>query len=73
MTDFTALGDTVNAAARLSSEAAAGEVLISESAITAAGIGVTYLERRELMLRGPEAPLAVRVARAETPSLLVTL
>ena len=66
VTDFTALGDTVNAAARLASEAKAGEVLVSEDAIANAGGDGSALERRELALRGREAPLTVRVAGHET-------
>jgi adenylate cyclase len=50
--DFTALGDTVNAAARLSGMAGAGEVLISAEAATAAGFETNGLERRTLELRG---------------------
>jgi adenylate cyclase len=64
--DFTALGDAVNTAARLASEARAGEVLVSDDAIANAARGESdlgaALERRELSLRGREARLAVRVA-----------
>ena len=51
--DFTALGDTVNVAARLAENAGAGEVLLSEDAYAAAGLG--DLERRSLGLRGKDA------------------
>jgi len=60
--DFTALGDTVNSAARLASAAADGEVLVSEDALELAGLDPGGLERRVLTLRGREAPLPVRVA-----------
>jgi adenylate cyclase len=60
--DFTALGDAVNVTARLTSLAAAGEVLVSEEAYAAAGLELD-LERRVLELRGRTAPLAVRVLR----------
>jgi adenylate cyclase len=63
VTDFTAVGDTVNTAARLASEAGGGEVLISEAALGMVGLDPGGLERRELSLRGREASLAVRVAR----------
>ena len=66
VTDFTALGDTVNAAARIASSAAAGEVLISEDALANAEIGDVALERRELSLRGRDATLAVRSALVDT-------
>lgn len=62
--DFTALGDSVNVTARLASLAGAGEVLITEAAHTASGSDLGALDRRELSLRGREAPLAVRVLRA---------
>jgi adenylate cyclase len=65
VTDFTALGDTVNAAARLASEARAGECLVSEAALDNAGVRLDDAEQRELGLRGREAPLAVRVAALE--------
>lgn len=57
--DFTALGDTVNAAARLASAAKAGEVLVSDAAIANAGATVDHAERRDLELRGREATLPV--------------
>jgi adenylate cyclase len=50
--DFTALGDTVNAAARLNGLAGAGEILISTDAASAAGLDTSGLERRTLELRG---------------------
>jgi adenylate cyclase len=62
--DFTALGDAVNVTARLASLAGAGEVLISEAAYTASASDFSDLERRELSVKGRDAPLAVRVLRA---------
>jgi adenylate cyclase len=59
--DFTALGDSVNIAARLASLAAEGEVLVSEAAAREAGIRTAGLERRELKLKGKSAAVAVRV------------
>jgi adenylate cyclase len=55
--DFTALGDTVNAAARLSALAGAGEVLISANAARAAELDTAELEQRTLDLRGRDEPL----------------
>jgi adenylate cyclase len=52
--DFTALGDTVNIAARLRSAAGPGEILVSEAAASAAGLDVSGLEHRDLELRGRE-------------------
>lgn len=59
--DFTALGDTVNTAARLGSEADAGDVLVSEATAAAAGLDTTGLERRHLILRGRQEPIDVVV------------
>ena len=61
--DFTALGDTVNTAARLVSSAAAGELVLGEAVYAAAAERLPDLEHRTLNLRGKDAPLAVRVWR----------
>jgi adenylate cyclase len=61
--DFTALGDAVNVTARLASLASAGEALISEAAYTASGSDIGDFERRELSVKGRDAPLWVRVLR----------
>ena len=50
--DFTALGDAVNAAARLSALAGTGEILVSSAAAEAAGLDTNGLETRTLELRG---------------------
>jgi adenylate cyclase len=52
--DFTALGDTVNTAARLTSMAKAGEIVISDAAAAAAELDTSGLEQRTLDLRGRE-------------------
>lgn len=61
--DFTALGDNVNVAARLASNAGAGEVLVSDAAYTATGLDLGDLERRQLELKGKSEPTGVRVLR----------
>jgi adenylate cyclase len=50
--DFTALGDSVNTAARLAASAAAGEILVSSASAKAAGLDTAGLELRTLALRG---------------------
>lgn len=59
VTDFTALGDTVNTAARLQSEAAAGQLVVSETLFEYAPLSAG--EPREVHLRGRETPILVRV------------
>ena len=61
--DFTALGDNVNIAARLASNAGAGEVLISDAAYEAAGLDLGELAHRELELKGKVATTGVWVLR----------
>jgi len=62
LTDFAALGDEVNLAARIASQAAAGEVLVSRPALEAASIG-DPLEWRDLTLKGISQPVAAAVVR----------
>jgi adenylate cyclase len=64
--DFTAVGDTVNTAARLGSEAAAGELLVSIAAVEAGGLDTTGLERRSLRLKGKAEPVDVVVITADS-------
>ena len=62
--DFTALGDTVNATARLTSLAGPGEILVSASTAKASGLDTSALEMRTLSLRGREEVTEVWVAAA---------
>jgi class 3 adenylate cyclase len=55
------LGDAANIAARLSTEAGVGEILISEPAFAAAKIQLGDLEKRTLSLKGRSEPLQVWV------------
>jgi adenylate cyclase len=50
--EMTAMGDTVNVAARLASAAGAGELLATEAAFEAARLPADGLERRSLELKG---------------------
>jgi adenylate cyclase len=61
--DFTAVGDTINTAARLASSAAAGEVLFGEAVHATVAERYPDLEKHALTLRGKEAPCAIRVLR----------
>lgn len=62
---FTALGDTVDTAARLTDLAGAGEILISGEAVAASGLSTTELEQRTLELRGRDQSVAAWVARLQ--------
>jgi adenylate cyclase len=53
--DFTALGDVTNTAARLTAQAAAGEILIDADTYTVVAGEFPDAERRELELKGKSA------------------
>ena len=72
VTDFTALGDPVNTAARLAAAAGPGEVLISEDALANAEFSGETLERRELTLRGRTATIAIRSGTVDSLGPVVT-
>ena len=61
VTDFTALGDTVNVGARMQAEAAGGELLIREGLSPESEAG---LLRRTLNLRGHDEPIEALVVSA---------
>jgi adenylate cyclase len=69
--DFTAVGDTVNTAARLRAEAGIGEVLISDAAAKAAELETSGLERRTLVLRGREQSVEAWVEAVRPLSVAV--
>jgi adenylate cyclase len=66
--DFTALGDAVNIASRLGSEAGAGELLISAATAEAAEIETASLAGRRLELRGRAEPLDAYAEKIGDPS-----
>jgi adenylate cyclase len=66
--DFTALGDTVNIAARLSSSAAVGETLVTLEAASSADLDAARFERRDLALKGKHEPTSVLVIPARRPT-----
>lgn len=63
--DITVLGDAANTAARLSSNAAQGEILVSEAAFNAAELPVDDLERRTLKLKGKAEAMTVHVLQGD--------
>jgi adenylate cyclase len=60
-TDITVLGDAANTAARLSTVADVGQILISESAFESAQITTTELEKRSLSLKGKTEAVSVYI------------
>lgn len=60
-----AAGEAVNLAARLCSEAAAGEIILSEQALVKASINSSNLESRSLELKGISDPVPVRVMHGQ--------
>jgi adenylate cyclase len=63
LVDFTALGDTVNTAARLQSFAQPGELVISEDLCNSVEGPKLEGERRLVDLKGKAEPFAIRVVR----------
>jgi adenylate cyclase len=63
-TQITAVGDSVNTAARLASAAAAGEVLVTVASAGSAQLTDSGVEHRQLALKGKSHPTEVLVLRA---------
>ncbi|HEX2218437.1 MAG TPA: adenylate/guanylate cyclase domain-containing protein [Gemmatimonadales bacterium] len=63
VTDLTALGDTMNVAARLVTAAGTGEIIVSEAAHDASGLDLPDAERRQLTLKGHLQPVEVYLLR----------
>ena len=62
MADFTALGDTVNTAARLQGEAKAGEIAVSDDLYSAFAIRFPGAVQRSVQLKGKEEPTTVWIS-----------
>ena len=65
LTDLTVLGDPPNTAARLASNAKAGEILVSQTAAEKAELDTTNLEMRNLELKGKSERVNVWVLTAQ--------
>jgi adenylate cyclase len=63
-TERTAMGDTVNVAARLASAAGPGEILVTLDAAEAGGVDLGGRELRDLELKGKSARTSVVVLRS---------
>jgi adenylate cyclase len=67
--DFTAVGDTINITARLTAAAAAGEILVSDAAATAASLDTSQFEHRILELRGRQQTVGAWIQPATISSI----
>lgn len=66
--DFTALGDTVNTAARLQSEAQPGDVVVRGDLYQIVAAAYPHADQRTVTLRGKEAPLSIHVLHSPSPN-----
>jgi len=63
VTEIAVLGSAANMCARLSSKAAAGEILISQDSLKSGNLDVEGLESLALELKGVAQPMKVRVMK----------
>jgi adenylate cyclase len=63
VTEIAVLGSAANLCARLSSKAAAGEILISEESVKSGSLDVSGLETRSFELKGISQRMSVRVMK----------
>lgn len=64
--DIAVLGDNVNIASRLASQAEMGEIVVSDDTCRMAGVDMVGLEFRSLTLKGKEDPIDAWIYRSGT-------
>lgn len=67
LVELTAPGNAGNTASRLATQAAAGEIVISEDTAQKAGIDIANLEKRTLKLKAKSVPMNVWVMQLPLP------
>jgi class 3 adenylate cyclase len=63
--EITVLGSAANLAARLSSKAATGEILVSDQSMEMTDLDTNHFETRSLALKGISQPVSVRVIQSK--------
>jgi len=66
ITDISILGDTVNTAARLTSQAGSGEIIMSEETRSRAKLSTEGLDKRKLILKGKSGELEAWAMKVES-------
>jgi adenylate cyclase len=65
--DYTAIGDTVNVASRLTSQASPGQIVISAATYALIGRGISCCELSPMKLKGRDEPIEVHEVRWNEP------
>jgi adenylate cyclase len=55
--EYTAIGDTVNTASRLESNATKGQILVSEATVAAAGNDISFIEHSPIRVKNRQQPI----------------
>jgi adenylate cyclase len=66
-TDYTAIGDTVNVASRLTSQAGPGQIVISSATNSQLGHGISCCQLSPMKLKGRDEPIEVHEVRWNEP------